>query len=293
LKDTAVLLFPHTTLAQPDLDRLLSCFGRLILCQPWFTEEIRLSAKNADPSIFRVIYPPVALKPRDDFKTLLSEYKQWVAQGQGKTHVSHLGALPGTNPVEPATWEIRGDVRRMRQKSQPKTGDDAFRWHIILHLAREWEENRWEEERILESLRQKGSPLEEALGDEPATAYFFKDLPPSSADLWDRQRLGEVFEAWFGLFGSVLPENESLWTLDPAVFDYAAGLFEDHPGIREKEEKETAYAESAIGPVQTTIQRFPRLTEMKSNPENPVIQRLSGRTLLLLDLPETRDDFNA
>ena len=69
------MLFPHTQINESDLTKILKRFGGLTICQPWFMETPVPDIKQTDITGVHIQNPATALKPKEDFSTLLSEYR--------------------------------------------------------------------------------------------------------------------------------------------------------------------------------------------------------------------------
>ena len=153
---------------------------------------------------------------------LIAEFKIWLSQNQDKGYAAFLSASQKGPFSEDTPWDIRKMISQAAGKASPDPQEDQLiRWHLILHLAREFEVNQEEAKVLLNRLRHQKSPLEGAL-EEPPSKGFFEDTPlmetPFQVDA-DHHR--QVIEAWFGLFGSSFEEDETLITLDPQVLEYA------------------------------------------------------------------------
>jgi len=197
----------------------LCLFDRITIFEPWYGEPPEhLKAIDA----IEVKYPPESLKPDDKFLHLLAEYKVWIAQHGDKSYVDFLKASRDMDRAEETTWEIRKSLRGMGRERQPATLEDlSLRWHMVLHLARELEEQKQEAEQALQRLKERRSPLEGVLEDESELKDLFDDMPGFAAEPpAGAYNTALVLEAWVGLFGGYLKENEFLVTTDAGVMDY-------------------------------------------------------------------------
>jgi hypothetical protein len=160
----------------------------------------------------------------------------------------------------------------------------ALKWHLILHLAREFEENRVEAEKTLSQVKQQESPLAEALGEGAPVKGMFEDIPRSEIDSsFDMHHLGQIFEAWSGLFGEYLQDHGPLITLDRHVMDYAIDIFEDEIGQPPEEAEDSFSQKSTSSKIHFTRKYLPRLSDEKTGQTDPVLAHLSGKTVILLD----------
>ena len=265
MKNPTVILFPHSYLPGSARNRILSSFAPITICQPWYMGSAAGTESN-DGSI-TIVRPPEDLKPPEDFRRLLSEYRLWMRENQG------YASLP-TGGGEDATWEIRHSLRQTGKEVREPVEEQALKWHLILHLERELEEARASADEMLIQAKAKKSPLEEALGEASPSPGFLEDLPLSDPHpSIDERHLRQVLAAWFGLFGRALPHDSTFLTLDAQVMDYAIGRFEadtSNPSGNEEEPfLQTAY--------------LPRLSVDSDLHNDPVSVGLSGKTLILMD----------
>ncbi|MBN2122783.1 MAG: hypothetical protein JW821_00695 [Deltaproteobacteria bacterium] len=228
MKDLPVILFPHSGLSERSAKQILSLFGPLILCRPWFMEPQAILSGEGLAGYIRTLQPPEDLKPAGDFRKVLSEYRDWAGRHEdwGSRALFHT-ARQGV-ATEDATWEIRQEIRRKgRGSPDAETGSDfSLKWHLLLHLAREMERQREEADDLLRGLRDQYSPLRGALEEEIRNGQgFFQDLPHFSSERpMDETLLGRILEAWFGLFGGYVGAGQLLVTRDPALMEYLLGL---------------------------------------------------------------------
>ncbi len=250
MSELSVVLFPHCYITDKNLKRILPIVERLIICQPWFMEEPLPVLKRDEVSFIDVLLPPVNLKPKEDFKRLLSEYQFWMRQNQDRGYAAFLSATQKATLSEDTPWEIRKMIRQTGQDTPVSQESHVLKWHLILHLAWEFEKNSVEAEEMLNQMKQQKAPLEEALGDGARLQGLFEDLPQSETNLFvDEHYIKQVFEAWLGLFGGYLKDYKHLITLDRNVMKYVTDIFEDE----------------------------------KTNRMNPFLTYLSGKTITLLD----------
>ena len=160
------------------------------------------------------------------------------------------------------------------------TPDDALKWHLVLHLARQTEETADEADVMLSQLKDLKSPLGDAIGDDMAAGSLFDDLTPFNADpLSDSNHVRGIMDAWMGLFGAHLSQYDTLVTLSPGVMGHVTGLF--------GEPYEAEDIDGSDGPeVAPRIMRctFPALPENAALDKHDPVGRLSGKTLMLFEL---------
>jgi len=253
-----------------------------MICQPWFMEEPLPVLKRDEVSFIDVLLPPVRLKPKEGFKGLLSEYLLWIRQNQDRGYAAFLSATQKTALSEDTQWEIRQMMHQMGEAPPASQENHALKWHLILHLARAFEENLMAADDILKQVKQQKSPLEEALGEEIQLHNMLEYLPPT--DLFvDEHHLQQVFEAWFGLFGEILPDHGILITLNRHVINYVKKIFDDKV-IRLSKEAAELVSPKIFSNFSNFIPYYlPHLADDVSNRRDPVLAGLSGRTIALLE----------
>ncbi|MCJ7683874.1 MAG: hypothetical protein MUO68_06225 [Desulfobacteraceae bacterium] len=265
MENRTAILFPHSYLPGFTRDRILSSFGSITVCQPWYMESAAGTESNDDR--ITIVHPPENLKPPEDPRKLLSEYRLWMSQNQGYTPLPAVGG-------EDTTWEIRHALRQTGKEVREPVEEQGLKWHLVLHLERELEENRTSADEMLLRVKAERSPLAEALEEANPSHGLFDDLPLSNPHLSIGERhLSPVLDAWFGLFGHSLPDGGSLLTIAPDVLTYAAELF--GTGLSEPSREEDASSFPTI--------HLPRSSIDSRMEKDSVLARLSGRTLILVD----------
>lgn len=282
----AVILFPHTQIAIQNLGKILDRFGELTICQPWFVEDPLQDTKEFDLGLIHIQHPPEILKPKGDFIRLISEYQLWIRQNRDKGYRTFLKSTREEFFSEETPWEIRQLISKAGEKkhSDPREAQ-GFKWHLTLHLAREFEKNKQEADELLRKLRYQKSPLDGALEESPPQG-FFEDASLLEAPFQvDGYRLRQVFEAWFGLFGGDLSDEGVLVTFDPQVLNYASEIFEfEETIIRPKTDSEKdRSSESASVQTPRNVRYLPQLTDDEKALNDPVRNGLSGKTIILLE----------
>jgi len=284
LTDLPVILFPHTCITGPDSKKILAVFDLLTICQPWFMDSPLTEAGSEDSSSIRIVRPAESLKPEGDFKRLLSEYRLWIRQNRDKGYTAFLNAFREAGLSEDNPWEIRQMISKTGKSTPVSQENHALKWHLIIHLAREFEENRVEAEKMLSEVKLQGSPLAEALGEGAPAKGMFEDIPRSEIhSSFDRHYLEQVFEAWLGLFGEYLQDHGPLITLDRNVMDYVTDIFEDETGQPPEETEDSFSPESTSNRIHVTHKYLPRLSDEKIGREGLILTHLSGKTVILLN----------
>ena len=282
MTDTPIVLFPHTHVDSRVLERLIETFGSLTLCQPWFTEPTVLSNPSKKGAL-KVCFPPEALKPQRDFKHLLSEYQGWMRDHQGGNRPTAFS----THETGDETWAIRKDIRDAGKDPDDPALRNTLKWHLVLNLARDLEEERETADTLLQQAAKSKSPLAEAIERDEQTPDMFGDLPLSAAYPYvtDRHR-NLIFEAWFGLFGPIIDSGietgAELLTLDRQVMTYAMDLF-DGCDVQPIGDINPSQAKE-IDAQGFTVNRekLPQLSDPSASID-PVQKALSGRTFILLE----------
>ena len=224
--DLPATLFPHSYMPESSIKKILSFIGPLTICQPWLMERPSFLPEE-DFSSIRILNPSKNLNPEEGLKTLLSEYYEWIEQ-HNKSYADFLKASQEKEPFDNTTWEIRQTLRRMGQKSSVPEENHSFRWHLILHLAREYEYQRQEADRILKLLKKKKYPLKGVTEEADKEKSPLEDLPQfESEPIIDEHHLRLILEAWFSLFGEHLKDNELLVTSEHHIMDYVSELLEE------------------------------------------------------------------
>jgi len=228
MNDRQVILFPHSYLSKSKIEKVLTLFGSLTIFQPFFMEQPALLNEREDLENVKIMTPPTHLNPGEEFKTLLSEYHTWMDQNQDRGYKEFLKRYQEARLTENNTWEIREMIRRVEKYASIPEKAHTQRWHTILHLAREVEDQRREADRLLKKLKQKDSLLKGAIEDIDPKKNFLEDLPQfESEPLMDDHILREVVEAWFALFGGYLQDHELLITFNPDVMNFCSQFMKD------------------------------------------------------------------
>lgn len=267
------------TISGENQRKLLALFEGLTICLPWFLPPPSQPQDGVDSTRMQVLFPPENLKPREDFRRLLSEYKAWISWNRDKGYANFLRASREAASQEDPLWEIRRTLREMGRDSFPLPEGHILKWHLILHLARDFEENRSEAEKMLRELKQQESPLKEALGEDSPLHGLLEDLPVSMTDFYAEERyLSQVIEAWFGLFAGYI-SDQALITLDQNVFGYCEKIFKDEGGVT-SQESEGPLVPEILSNQNITVNYLPLLKQ--DDERNPFLRDLSGKTIILL-----------
>ena len=228
IEDLPVVLFPHGDLPEPMLKKILSFFGPLTIFQPWFMERPVFGSGANEANAVQVLRPPDKLKPEKGLGTRLSEYRQWIEQNTDRGYTEFLQATQENSLTENTTWEIRQMIRRGGGQTSAPQEDPALKWHLVLHLAQDVEDQKMEADKALKALREKDVPLKGIVEESDDMESLLGDLSPfESEPMGDEYRLRQILEAWLGLFGGYLKENDLLVTSSRQVMSYVTDLWEE------------------------------------------------------------------
>ncbi len=270
------ILFPHTQLESGLLARLIEIFGSVTLCQPWFTEPTVLSKEDGS---LKVLFPPESLKPKEDFKRLLSEYQGWMMENRG----SKGSTAFSTGETGDETWAIRTAIRDAGKDADDPALQNTLKWHLVLHLARNLEEERVSGQDLLQRAAKTKSPLAEAMEKDEEIPDMFEDLPLSATYPYVTDRhLGLIFDAWFGLFSNLIESNSELLTLDRQVFTYALDLF-DGCDIEASEDISVSPAKEIEAKGFKVHRKTLPLLLNPSTSKDSVLRALSGKTFIMVE----------
>ena len=278
----SVILFPHSQIDESSLKTIIARVGSLTIFQPWFLESPFKGSEQETLSSVSIKNPPETLKPKADFKRLMAEFKEWLSRNRDKGYAAFLSASRKAGPSEDTHWEIR----RLIMKAGGPEDDGAqenqiLKYHLVLHLASEFEENRLAAEQLLNLLKDQKSPLEGALEEAPAEPFFERTALMETQLRVDEYQLGRVIEAWFGLFGDMLAPDDVLITFDPQVVEYVISRFElgeKGLNLENNGEKDPMVATPDI---RDTLE-LPKLKKGDEALNDPVKKGLSGRSIILM-----------
>lgn len=279
IKGLPVNIFPHSCLPEPVIKKILPFFGLITIFQPWFMGRPFFVEETDDINSIQILNPPINLNPGEGFKRLLSEYRGWIRNNQEKSSIEFLKACQGIEPNENSTWEIRQMLRRIDRHTSVPEEDDSIRWHLILHLAQEIEDQRLEADRILNALKEKKSPLEGII--EEGADNIFEDLPKfESEPIMGENSLRQVLEAWFALFGGHLKGDDFLVTFNQHVMEYVSESWEDF-GVEKK--VEASYPQELTGGTLHIIAKYLSPLSITDLPiKDNVLKHLSNKTIILV-----------
>jgi hypothetical protein len=212
-------LFPHSRLPEFELKKILSLFGPLRIFTPWFREPPSLETINLDSDTVDIKNPPKEMKPGEDFRSLLLEYARWIRDNQDKGYTEFLKAGQEAGLSERTTWEIRRMIRGGKEGDRSEY--ETLRWHLILHLAQDMEDQRREADRMLASLKEKDILFKGIIEESEDVQNLLEDLPSFESDsIMPENHSKHILEAWFALFGVYLRKGDLLLTLNRHFMEY-------------------------------------------------------------------------
>lgn len=283
MADLPLILFPHSQITYEALERILDLFDQLIIYQPWFMEEPPKPAETERTSLVHVCRPPKNLKPKGNFRGLLSEYYQWIRHNPDKGYTFFLQSAHKMALSEEKRWEIGAEIRRQAEHNSSKLEDQVLKWHLILHLAQEIEQSHREEKEILMQMKCKTHPLQEVLGGEAPSQGILEDLPQADMSLFrDAHHLRLVLEAWFGLFAELLPDRGVFLTLDRMVINYVTENFEEKVVQLSKDAAASILPEAVSNKADLTCHQVHSLADAVNPHPDFVLKGLSDKTIILL-----------
>lgn len=283
MTEKSVTLFPHTHITSGDLKKVLAHFGPITIYQPWFMENLLSDLDKTDVSLVQIKRPPGDKKPDGSFKKLLSEYLLWIRNNQDKGYTAFLSASFQDTLSEDTSWEIRKMVNQINRESTALSQENITKWHLILHLAKQLEENRSEATAALKRLKNQESPLAGAIEDATSSKPPLQDLPyEETYFLSGKHHIRPVLESWFGLFGGYLTDHETLLTLNGQVWDYVAEIFDDLDTLSPGDQRQSKPQDPEPGQTPMVSKILPKLPNGKKEPGRSIGSHLSGKTIIFL-----------
>ena len=93
--DLPATLFLHTFVPESDIKKVLSFFGPITICLPWHMAPPAFVSELSSSNLIRLSTPPDALRPDDDFKIRLAEYRAWIEENRDKDQYRSNGQQHG------------------------------------------------------------------------------------------------------------------------------------------------------------------------------------------------------
>ena len=210
---THLISYTHSGL--PRIDEVSSCFSPLKIYVPWGGS----LPEYADNSEIITSYPPEEFKPEADFNLLLDECFNW-AYEQGEKSRKEIIKTGHTNPTSNESLRHIKTILSNRITDTSEK-DTILRWHMLLHLADRFEENRYEANRMLENLKKKPSPLLHNADLTENTQYPLENLRGIGTDFFiNDTNIKQLLKAWYGLFNSLIDKEDMLLTIESHIFDH-------------------------------------------------------------------------
>jgi hypothetical protein len=224
-QDLQAAIFPHASVSEGNLKKVLSLFERVMLFQPWFMDAVAFMGKYS-PHMIQVLNPPERLKPGEEFRSLLNEYRQWIRINDDRGFPA-FWAYTRDRVQDPRIDEIRGMIRNPGKPVEKDEKAGALQWHLTLHLAEELEEQQESMETLLRAVGGLDSPLKGALEDQDIPGLL-RDMPDLEGEtFFTEERLAVILDAWVSLYGEQIPGGWPLVTLKPQVLKYVRETWEE------------------------------------------------------------------
>lgn len=223
----SAILFPHTSLPGEILKKLCEFFRPITICQPWFMTPPVSSDEDIEAGSIRIVNPPDSMKPENAFDNLLMDYQRWADLNSGRHYADIVRMDRPDDPGEDSTWGIRQMLGRMIRPDAPVEKNNILKYHLILHMAREIEIQRYEADKIRRELSRKRALLEGSIEKADNIDNLLGDLP--GFDLksgLDESNLKRITEAWCALFVGQLTQGGILVTTSLDVLDYICEAWE-------------------------------------------------------------------
>lgn len=217
------LVFPFTFIPNHVLERVLTHWDHIVLFLPHGLEPQAGLEPYLEAGKIEIERPPKELEPPDSFPYLLREYKTWISTSYDKAYKDFLRFTKADFYEEDSIYRIRGILRKGAHKGI-SLQEMTLKWHIVLHLWHETLERMYEAQKLILEAKSAAPIFKEAVFEEELLDHPLRDL--TSMDLMeyvDKEQLGDVLEAWFGLFGFLLKEREELITWHEEVVEVLIG----------------------------------------------------------------------
>jgi hypothetical protein len=204
--------------AKPLMKNIIFHFKPVQIYIPWYMDPPDYIVN--DPAM-PYSYPPESLKPEERFGNILTECLNWVKQNNDKSHKEIIKSGYSNSSDDNSTWQIRQLLGDNIPSGSTFPEDNSVKWHLILHLAKEMETQLLEANRILHNLRHRPPLLDKSVETAVKTEYLLGDLYGFDQEsTLNHTRLSRIIEAWFGLFGSLIPETAILLTSNSTIFNH-------------------------------------------------------------------------
>ncbi len=211
-------LLDYTFPSESFLKTVVFHFSPVRVYLPWYMDPPDFIMNN--PGII-CSYPSGDLKPEKSFKNILLECLAWLRQHHDKSLIEILKSGYRDNSGDDTIWEIRRLLGNNIRSGSTSPENRAVQWHLILHLAKEMEAQMSEANRILFNLRHRPPLLDKSVEKAIAAENLLEDLSGFNHEsTLNDTRLTRIIEAWFGLFGSLIPENEIIFTGSTALYNH-------------------------------------------------------------------------
>jgi len=218
-------LFPHSYLPEPAIRTLASLLGPVRVYLPWFMNP---------PGFFKdyeleTINPPEDYKPGEDFKAILSGYRAWAQENHDRSLMETLKYSGRSSQNDSSTWDIRRLLKGAAESVHgTKEGCLPLKHHLLLYLASEIEMRHFEIMDMIGKIKEKGPVLAGALHNPGEAGGVFADMDDiAETGIRDSITSQPLLDAWFGLFGGYIKENDILATCSLRVMDYISSQWDE------------------------------------------------------------------
>ena len=217
----SAILFPHSWLSSSYMKNIIDIFGSLTIFCPWYMDEVISKDEFEKFEKVNFIYPRSAYKPGKEFKSLISEFRNWIAYNNDRSSKEIIkfgrpGAVSDEN-----LWDIRRMIKRIDDIGFDHDENQIFKWNFHLHLVADIERQRFEADTLLKELKKRSPLLNGSVETVKDVESLFRDFPDFDPETAIHESgIGPLLEAWFGLFGSYLDEHEIFVTVNKKYLDY-------------------------------------------------------------------------
>ena len=223
----SVTVFPQGRIDEEYLKILCALFDTVHIAMPWAMDPTEAMQKAARFGLLEIHHPSEYVRFDTRLKAIVRDYEN-LANWYGQGKLSSFLKAAGMEDQGQARWKISETIKKMGTPQDSGPDPKALYYQILLHLYQKTEESTRKAEMDLEALEISGSPLAEALGEEPPLDHGRKSSRENAIRIPISDSLIEqVIRAWTELFPIVLDNTRILITLRPEVFSYVTSLVED------------------------------------------------------------------
>ena len=148
-----VILFPYSSLYEIELKKILSFFESISIFHPWHLKSRIPQDLLSQKSLIHFFHPSEELKPVANFNSILIDFKNWMLNNKDKGYRDFLIVQSESESHEGTTWGIRELLRKIGHDSTQLKNENSLKWHLILHLAEEFEKHHKDMDNALKTLK--------------------------------------------------------------------------------------------------------------------------------------------